>query len=172
MADTGRFDRDGLAHLRGGARRVALAALAELLTDGRLRTDHADRLYRVDGAQAADPVEAAALERRGDVRGALRELSRHESVRAVGERVRRSGLNRRGLLGTKPTAEGARLIEEARGHRRRVAIRVALDGVEGIPEGPIRKLFVRAGAGPIRGTGDGGWTGTGGEDGGGSGGND
>ncbi|MFI6485801.1 hypothetical protein ACIBH1_48410 [Nonomuraea sp. NPDC050663] len=166
---TGGADRNGLAQLRGGARRVALAALAELLTDGRLRTDHADRLYRADGVQADDPVEEAALELRGDVRGALRELAKHESVRAVEERVRHGGLIRRGILGTKPTAEGARLIEEARGHRRRVAIRVALDGVEGIPEGPIRKLFVKAGAGSIRGTGDGGWSGG---DGGGSGGSD
>ncbi|GAA3137396.1 hypothetical protein GCM10010466_30340 [Planomonospora alba] len=67
---------DGQRRARtGGRRRVALAALASLVRDGRLRTSHAGRLYAVAKAGADDPVEKTALAQRSTVREALAALA-------------------------------------------------------------------------------------------------
>ncbi|MEV4356725.1 TIGR04222 domain-containing membrane protein [Nonomuraea sp. NPDC049625] len=153
-------DRDELAYLSDGRRRVALAALATLLLEGRMRLSHAGKLYPVAGAEAGDPVLEAALAQRATLKESLAALAEHESVRAVEEDLLRRGLVTRGLLGRfrRPTPEGMRMVEEARTVKGRgQAIAVALNGLAGISDDSIKRQFGAAKAGPLRGQGQGGW---------------
>ncbi|NJP98558.1 TIGR04222 domain-containing membrane protein [Nonomuraea sp. FMUSA5-5] len=157
------MDRNEVAYLSGGRRRVALAALFTLVEDGRLRLSYADKLYTVTGAESGDPVEEAALAQRSTIPEALAALAEHESVRAVEEDLIRRGLVGRGWLGLtrRPTPAGKKLTEHAMHEKRQPSLRVALHGVAGISDETLRRRFaVAKSKGSLRGQGTGGWDAT------------
>ncbi|MGN9845290.1 hypothetical protein ACTMTI_44935 [Nonomuraea sp. H19] len=157
------MDRNEVAYLSGGRRRVALAALATLVIEGRMRLSHDGKLYSVAGAGAADPVEEVALAQRSGLREALATMEGHESVRAVEEDLLHRGLVARRWLGLsrRPAPAGKELIEQARTTKGRgAALTIALNGLVGIPDLKIRRQFGGAvgGKGSLRGQGTGGWS--------------
>ncbi|MEU1734038.1 TIGR04222 domain-containing membrane protein [Streptosporangium sp. NPDC020145] len=158
------MDRNEVAYLSGGRRRVALAALFTVVKDGRLRLSYADKLYAVAGAESGDSVEEAALAQRSTIPKALAALAGHESVRAVEEDLVRRGLVGRGWLGLtlRPTPAGRELAEHAVQEKREPSLRVALDGVAGITDVALRRRFAVAtkSKGSLRGQGTGGWDAT------------
>ncbi|MEV4113806.1 TIGR04222 domain-containing membrane protein [Nonomuraea sp. NPDC049695] len=155
------MDRNELACLSGGPRRVALAALATLLLEGRMRLSHAGKLYAVAGATGDDPVEEVAMGQRSTLPEALATVAEHEVVRAVEEDLVRRGLLTRGWLGRfrRATPAGRALIEQAGTARRGSGLRIALDGLAGISDERVGRQFGGSGRAPgsLRGQGTGGW---------------
>ncbi|NRQ39050.1 hypothetical protein HII36_45600 [Nonomuraea sp. NN258] len=155
------MDRNDLAYLSGGRPRVALAALATLLLDGRLRTSYAGKLYQVTGATAADPVEQAALAQRSTIKEALETLTEHESVLAVESDLIGRDLVSRTWLGRRRTnAAGRDLVEQAKQTRQSAPVRIALNGLTSVPDDKLRAQLAGATkkAGSLRGQGTGGWS--------------
>ncbi|SEF93998.1 TIGR04222 domain-containing protein [Nonomuraea solani] len=156
------MQRNELAYLSGGRRRVALAALAPMLIDGRLKLTHNGRLYAVTGATADDPLQEAALAQRSTLMEALDALAAHEVVVAVEADLlaRRLAARRWPWSAPRPTAEGRALLEERTKERQPATIRIALDGVRGMSDDRLRRQFAGPSKekGSLRGQGTGGWS--------------
>ncbi|GAA4097190.1 TIGR04222 domain-containing membrane protein [Nonomuraea soli] len=170
------MDRNELAYLSGGRSRVALAALGELVLDGRIRVSRFGRLTPVAGAVGRDAVEMVALNQTNSLRSACGRVARDGAVRAIEPGLLARGLARKGWLGMglRPTAEGKQLLKEARRLGGGPGVMIALNGLRGIPDSKVRKVFGRAtsssSGGFVHGGGDGGGCGGGGCGGGGCGG--
>jgi hypothetical protein len=142
-----------LACLAGGPVRAVDTAVVALLLDGRLRAEETGALGTV-ALRYGHPVEAAVLDAVG--RRALRSIGTVRFRAGADERlsglvaelagagllrrVRRPSLLRRGRPGWTPTDAGrSALVEARRDAAGPVPLRVALDGLDALPDQDLRR---------------------------------
>ncbi|MFL6054261.1 MAG: TIGR04222 domain-containing membrane protein [Actinoallomurus sp.] len=137
-----------VAYLFGGPDRVAVVALVALHADGRIRITPDRHRVLAERRYAQDPVETAALNLVPDVGrvlGWIRMLIAASPVVAeIGRRLRADGL----FPGARMSALWQRdRIRRNRSLRRELAenpeglVRVAVQGVAGIPDDELRGIF-------------------------------
>jgi hypothetical protein len=137
-----------VAYLCGGPRRVALAAVAAMAQDGRIKISRARHRVQAVHRRAGQPVERAVLEAvpaSGTVLGPLlEEVARSAAVRELLEGLRRGGLVGRHSLGGHPhlsaAGHAARRELQDSGADAPGGRRVAVLGTAGITDAGLRGI--------------------------------
>jgi hypothetical protein len=164
MSAPGSRDPYALAFLAGGPMRAVDTAVVTLLEDGRLRATDTGELSTVR-LRYAHPLEAAVLDAVGRrVRRSVHTVRfrcvADERVAAFADQLAEQGLVRRprGLPVPRrqrtewtTTAAGERLLREARTDPSgEIPLRVALDGLDALPDQQLRKRVFELPRGPRR----------------------
>jgi uncharacterized protein (TIGR04222 family) len=128
-----------IAWLVAGAERVAQVALVALASDGRLAVAYKRQRVKVQRLEAADPIEAAALELVPEsglsVSALVNRLAASAAVLQLESAVRGKGVRRRGLL--RPSRTYRELVRDPGSGLRRVAVL----GTPGIEDERLREVF-------------------------------
>jgi hypothetical protein len=164
MSALGSRDLYALACLAGGPTRAVDVAVVTLLFDGRLRATETGELETVQ-LRYTHPVEAAVLDAVGRrVRRSVHTVRfrcvADERIAAFAEQLAREGLLRRPRrlpvpgrerAAWTPTEAGERLLREARaGHAADPPLRVALGGLDALPDQQLRRRVFEMPRGPRR----------------------
>ncbi len=149
MMPTSGLDVYEIACVCGGPQRVALAAVAAMAQDGRIKVSRTRHRVQVVHRRAGQPIEQAVLDAvpgSGKVLGSLlEEVARSAAVHELIEGLQRSGLVGRHSLTGHPhlTAAGRKARKELEDSGADVPSeqRVAVLGTDGIANAGLRDIF-------------------------------
>jgi hypothetical protein len=149
VTSLGELDAYQVAYLCGGPRRVALAAVAVMAQDGRIKISRTRHRVQTVHRRAGPPVEhavLAAVPASGQVLGPLlEEVARSAAVRELVEGLRRDGLiGHHSLAGHPHLSTAGHVVRQGLEHSVADAPadrRIAVLGTAGITNAGLRGIF-------------------------------